>query len=484
MSITGSLSNALSGLNATSRAAEVVSANVANALTEGYGRRQVDLGSQSIAGRGAGVQINGVTRSVDDRIIAERRLADASYGLTSAPAEFLDRFEQVLGLPDDPASVTGLLANFESTLIEAASRPDSEPRLSAVLAASQRLSQKFNYASEQIQQLRMQADQDIDAQVKQLNIGLQQIAEINADIRTQLSAGYDANALMDQRQQLVDSISGIVPLHQVAREGGQIVLFTDGGAILLDGKPAVVGFSPVGIIVPQMVLGSSTLSGLSVNGQPVLTTSNGPLAGGRLQGLLQVRDELAVSAQTRLDAVARDLVERFADPAVDPTLGATDPGMFTDAGAAFAPANEVGLSARLTVNGLIDPDIGGAVWRIRDGLGATAQGDVGSSGQILALADALNTAKIPASGGFIGAARSAIGLAGDMVSLLNVDLREAEADTSFALAQVDTFRTLELQNGVDTDYELQQLLLIEQAYSANARVLTTIDEMINTLLRI
>ena len=484
MSITGSMSNALSGLTAAARAAEVVSANVANSLTDGYGRRQVVLGSQSVAGNGAGVRVVGIERTVDERIIAERRLADASLGFSSISAEFFDRLEQVLGLPDDPASITGLVAQFEAALIEAASRPDSEPRLNSVLATAQRLVEKFNYASDQIQQLRMEADEDINRQVNQLNVGLARIANINQDIQTQLSAGHDATALMDQRQQMIDQLSAIVPLHQIPREGGQIALFTTGGAILLDGKPVVVGFTPVGVIVPQMTLGTSTLSGLTINGQSVQTTAAGPLAGGSLAGLFRTRDDLAVSAQLRLDAVARDVIERYADPSVDPTLAPTDPGIFTDGGLAFAAINEVGLAGRLAINGLIDPKSGGAVWRIRDGLGALVPGDVGNASQILALIDTLNAPKIPATGGFIGAARSAIGLAGDMVSLLNVDLREADADTAFALSQVDTFKAVELQSGVDTDYEMQQLLLIEQAYAANARVLTAIDEMINTLLRI
>ncbi|MGR3292272.1 MAG: flagellar hook-associated protein FlgK [Paracoccaceae bacterium] len=482
MSLSGSLSNAMSGLNAASRAAEVVSSNVANSLTEGYGRRELEIGSRSVGGNGAGVQVYGVLRNVDNRIIAERRLSDASLGYSSAAASFYSRLEQTLGLPDDPNSVAGLLAKFESALIEAASRPDSEPRLQEVLVAAQGLTNKLNAASDQIQSLRMEADQDIGLQVAKLNDSLIKISELNQNIQTQLSAGHDANALMDQRQQIIDGISEIVPLRQVARAGGRIALFTTGGAILLDGKAAEVGFTPVGVIVPQMTIGTGALSGLTVNGRAVSTGPDGPLAGGSLAGMFAVRDELAPVAQQRLDAVARDLVDRFADPAVDSTLAASDPGLFTDAGLALIPANELGLAARLSVNSLIDPAAGGALWRIRDGLAAAMPGNVGDSTLILALADALTIAKIPVSGGFIGAARSAIGLAGDMMSLANAGLRSAESNTSFALAQLDTFKLIELQNGVDTDYEMQRLLMIEQAYAANARVISAIDEMINTVL--
>ncbi|MEE9428968.1 MAG: flagellar hook-associated protein FlgK [Paracoccaceae bacterium] len=482
MTISGSLSNALSGLAAASRAAEVVSSNVANSLTEGYGRRQLDLASRAVGGNGAGVLVQGVHRSVDEHVIAERRLADAAFGEASVASEFFGQLELVFGLPDDAGSLTGRLAQFEATLLEAASRPDSDARLNSVLTTAGAFSNFLNQASGQIQQLRLNADNEIDRQVGLLNNGLSKITELNQQIRSQLAAGNDATALMDHRQQFIDSVSGIVPLRQVPRQGGQIALFTTGGSIVLDSSASVVEFSAVGTIVPQMEIGSSTLSGLTINGLSVPLTENGPMSGGSLSGLFAIRDDHGVVAQKRLDAVARDLIERFADPAVDPSLGPADPGIFTDASLPFNLANEIGLSGRIEINSLLDPATGGAVWRLRDGLNATTPGDVGNSTLLQSLSTALRTPRVPASGGFIGAARSAIGLSSDLMSLTNISLRSLDAESSFALAQVDILKNAELQNGVDTDYEMQQLLLIEQAYAANARVVATIDEMIHTIL--
>ena len=70
-----------------------------------------------------------------------------------------------------------------------------------------------------------------------------------------------------------------------------------------------------------------------------------PLAGGRLAGLFQLLDVLAPEMQVRADAVARDLIERFADPAVDATLGPGDPGLFTDAGSALFLPTSLALQA-------------------------------------------------------------------------------------------------------------------------------------------
>jgi len=482
MSISGSLSNAISGLSAASRAAEIVSSNVANSLTDGYGRRDLELTSASLAGQGAGVRVSGVNRNIDQLAIAERRLADADVGQISAQADFLRRLEATIGQPDDANSLTSRFANLEATLIEAASRPDSETRLAAVFVAADGLSDFINLASERTQDLRLDADREIARQVDLLNVGLEQIATLNHQIRALTGAGQDVSALMDQRQQQVDRIASIIPLREADRDHGQIALFTPGGAILLDGKAAEIGFAPVGVIVPEMTIGSGALSGLSLNGNPLVAGAGSSLAGGSLAGQFLVRDELAPSAQTRLDAVARDLIERFADNTVDPTLGPVDPGLFTDAGAIFSAINETGLAGRLSINALVNPGSGGDLTKIRDGLGAVMPGDPGEASGLLAQADALTNTRIPASGGFLGSSRSAMGLSGDLLSLVNSELTTAETRQSFALAQADTLKSIELQSGVDTDHELQQLLLIEQAYSANARVISTIDDMIKTLL--
>lgn len=483
MSISTSLSNALSGLTAASRSAEVISANVSNALTDGYGRRELNVSSASLGGNGAGVRVDGVTRMVNQQAISERQLSDAALGEQSARFQFLARLEMVLGSPDSEHSITGRVVGFEAALIEAASRPDSESRLQSVFVATEKLAGGLRDVSASIQRERENADAEIARQVSSLNTGLVRIATLNHDIRTQQATGNDALALMDQRQQEIDAISSIVPLKQVPRSDGQIALFTPGGSILLDGKAAVIGFTAVGVIVPEMTIGSGALSGLTVNGQPVDASNGGALAGGSLAGLFAVRDELAPNAQSNIDAIARDLISRFADPSVDPTLGASDAGLFTDNGAAFLISDEIGLSGRITVNGIAHPDTGG-VWRLRDGLGAATPGAAGDASGLVRLVDALGSLRVPASGDFLGSARSLVGLAGDFVSMVHSDLGQAEADQQFATTRVTALKSIELQAGVDTDQELQNLLLVEQAFAANARVISTIDELIQTLLRL
>ncbi|HHS93763.1 MAG TPA: flagellar hook-associated protein FlgK [Rhodobacterales bacterium] len=487
MTIAGSLANALSGLTVQARSAELVSSNVANANTPGYGRRELDLMPKYMGdGASAGVNASGVRREVDMTIVQDRRLADAAVGNQTALAGFQSDLEAILGTPDDPGSLSGRLFQFESSLIEATSRPDSEARLSSVRDAAVNLADHLNTASGKVQDLRMNADAEIETQVRTLNEGLTRVQNLNYDIKESLARGQDPSPLMDLRQQAVDEISGIVPMRQVDRGHGMVALFTTGGAIVLDGRAAKMGFSKVGVIVPEMTLASGALSGLTINDNPVRTEGErSPIQGGSLAALFEVRDELATSAQSRLDAVARDLVERFQDPGLDSTRPPPDtPGLFTDTGAFFEAADEIALATRIKVNALIDPKQGGALWHLRDGLGAATPGDVGNSQLLQDMIDALSTERVPASGDFMGVARSASGLAADFLSIVSADRNAAENRQSYAVAKQDSLTVMELENGVDTDHELQKLMLIEQAYSANAKVMTTVGDMLDTLMRL
>ena len=122
MRISTALSNALSGLNANARAAQVVSNNVANALTDGYGKRELILSARSAGAEGAGVRVEGVARIVDQALIQDRRLADAAAGEAGERAAFTTQLERLVGLPDDPASLMGRTAAFKAALAAALAR--------------------------------------------------------------------------------------------------------------------------------------------------------------------------------------------------------------------------------------------------------------------------------------------------------------------------------------------------------------------------
>ena len=485
MTIAGTLSSALSGLTAASKAAELVSSNIANATTPGYARRELQLTSRVVGTTGQGVQIVGVARVVNQPLLSDRRLAQSEQGNADTRSAFFARIEALMGTPGDPNSLNGRVAALDSSLTEATSHPESEPRLSAVATAAKGVTQSIMAIGKDIQSARTVADTEINAQVQQLNSALDKAAKLNVQIRKGYGQGQDTAALQDQRQQAIDQIARIIPLREIQQTDGSVSLYTTGGGVLLDGVPSVFGFQPTSAISPPMTLQSGGLSGLTLNGVATPTSGDSSvILGGSFAANFAVRDDIAVKAQSQIDGVARDLVERFQDSGVDATRAVGAPGLFTDNGTAFGPANEVGLAQRLKLNAAVDPDRGGALWRLRDGLGAATQGVVGNAGLLTDLRSALTSSRAPDSGGFMDGQRSFSVLASDLLSMTASSKLAAQGESTYAAARLETFTSLEAEGGVDTDQEMQALLQIEQSYAANAKVISAVNQMMQTLMDI
>jgi len=481
MSISATLHSAISGLTANSRAAEIVSENIANAQTLGYARRSLILSSNSVS---PGVRVLGVQRHADPGIIANRREADAAYGAAEILAGFFSRYETLIGTGTDAGSVTMKIAEFETSLIEAASRPESPQRLETAVARARDLARTIADASEGLRAMRSQADTTIEAQVNRLNQALRDVQILNTRITSTTSGGGETASLMDQRQILIDEINQIVPVNMVARDHGQIALYTHGGAILLDGPAATISFTSVRDTMPEMTIENGALSGLEINGVTVRTDSrNGALRGGTLSAQFEIRDELAAAAQADLDAVARDLIERFETTSLDPTVAVGDPGLFTDAGAVFDASAEIGLAGRLSLNAIVDPVQGGESWRLRTGLGAAGPGEPGEARQIQEFADILTERRTPGSSVFGTGQLTFSGLGTSLMSRAAQKSGQSDRTLSFASASLTELNRIELAQGVDTDAELQALMVIEQAYAANARMIEAADEMMQAILR-
>lgn len=481
MSISSALSNALSGLTASSRNAQVVSTNLANALTPGYAPRELELSAQGAGG----VSIQGISRNVDPGLLADRRLADAELAYSEVRAGFLADLERLTGTPDQPGSLSGRLSAFEASLVTAANKPEEETRLQAVALRAGELAVAMNEVSREIQGLRTAAEAEIEQAVTDVNTFLGQIRALNTRIVEANNSGRNTAAFQDQRRVAIDKLAELVPVRLAPRDNGAVAIYTPGGATLLDGRPSELTFTASNVIMPHMTLEDGLLDGLTINGIEVRPSGfRSPIDGGRLAGLFELRDSLATDAQTQLDAVARDLVTRFQDPALDATRTPGDPGLFTDDGSAFDPVDEPGIAGRIAVNAAVDPDQGGKLWRLRDGLGATTPGAAGDAGLLQNLAAALTAPAGLASGDLGSTARSAEGHLSTLISRFGQERLTLDQNVAFATANQAGLEEAELELGVDTDAEMQRLLMIEQAYSANARMIKVIDEMIDALMRI
>lgn len=485
MSLSNALTNAVSGLVAASRGTEVVASNLANATTPGYARRELQMASRPLISGGGGVHVDGAVRIVRSSVLAQNRLASAGTARAETLASFHKSVADAIGVPGEAGALATLLSQFDSALVTAASRPESEAGLSQAVTAARDLARAYNALGAHIQEARSAADLAIKADVEALNSGLARVAELNRQITVQMSGGQDSNGLQDERQRIVDGLSQIVPIRELPREGGRVALFTAEGGVLLDGfTPARFDFASSGLMTPEMSVGEPGVGLLSLNGQAIPPEQMGRFTGGRLAANFHIRDVDGPSAQAGLDAAAADLHDRFADGAVDPTLGAASPGIFTDAGARASTPATPGLAQRLAINAAVDPAAGGAAWRLRDGIAATATGPVGSSDLLVRMRDALGAMRTSSSTVIGTVPRSATTLAAELSSRAASSRLAAERDVTTATAQSTSYDTLLRQDGVDSDREMETLLALERAYASNAKVLQAVDDMIQTMLRL
>ena len=482
MTLSSAINAAVSGIYAASRSTVVVSDNLANALTPGHSRRVMSL--QSAGADVPGVRVGDVQLVKDPAILAARRTSEADYAAAQHRAQFFTRVSSAVGTVDDEFSLASRQSDFNSALVEAISRPDSGPRLNELSVRAANLTQSLNTAAQEVRAQRVAAENSIDAQVNNLNRALKDVEKLNAKIVLAEATGQDTVGLVDQRDQLIDDINEIVPVNAIPRDNGTVALFSEGGEILLEGTAIQFNFEARRDVMPHMTVDNGLLSGLDVDGRTIDISPNGRLRGGTLAAAFQIRDDYAISAQADLDSMARDLIERFQDPAVDPTLGATDAGIFTDDGAFFDPANELGIANRISVNDLVALDGQAETWRFRDGLNAAAPGDPGDATLLRSYTDTLNATRTITTPTLGTIEVTASTLAADVLSRFAQDNESSVGRVTFTAANFREMSEMELAQGVDSDVELQNLLIIEQTYQANARVITVVNEMMESLLRI
>jgi flagellar hook-associated protein 1 FlgK len=236
---------------------------------------------------------------------------------------------------------------------------------------------------------------------------------------------------------------------------------------------------------------SGALGGVTQLGRDVTPPASAALGGGSLEALFRARDQLVPQAAAELDALAADLIGRFQtldgwtnDPGV--TGAPTETGLFTNAGAPFDPATTAaGLAGRIRLNAAFDPEAAGNPGKLVDGDVTGGLQRVTGPAYSTALRQAMAAPRAQAAA--IGAAGplGALGAVTEVSARAEAAAAMAEEEAAFSRGAAAAMRETELEGqAVDTDAELSNLLAIERAYAANARVLQAADDMLQRLLEI
>ncbi|MGX1496804.1 flagellar hook-associated protein 1 FlgK [Labrenzia sp. MBR-25] len=492
MSLSVALKVAQSALAARQTESSVVSRNIAGAQDPGYSRKSVLLSqTYTDSGQAGGLKVDGIGRVTDSALYSSLLSSTSTGSSQEAVLAGLTRLAETTGDTQNQMSAAAKLGALKLSLQSYASDPSNAIQAQDVLQASKDMVRTLQSGSELVQDVRTKADADMATSVREINTLLKQLEDLNSVIVRGTQSGADVTDAHDSRDQVLLKLSEEIGITTLNRSNGDIVVYTDSGVTLFETKARAVTFEPT-IVYGAATTGNSVMvDGVPVAGPGALME----IKSGRLQGLAELRDEVAVTYQSQLDEIARGLIEAFAESDQSGGGNPDQAGLFTWSGAPAVPASGTlvtGLAAEIAVNANADPDQGGDLDRLRDGgisdpldpnYNYNPSGAAGFSDRLQELVSAFDKDTVFDSGVELDATDSLSGFAASSVSWL-----EAGRKTMTSNVEVQTVilsRTAENLNnktGVNIDEEMTLLLEIERSYSAATRLISAVDAMLEDLL--
>jgi len=465
------LPSTFSGIEIASRALQVnqtainvVGHNVANVNTPGYTRQRVEIVASdphtvpSMASTrpgqlGTGVEIAAITRARDE--LMRQRLQDivGGQGMLTEMRDLLERVQAVYAEPTS-GGLSSLLTQFFNSWQQLAVQPENHGVRTSVLQSAHLLAAQMRGLAGSLDQMQQEISSRLDLVVDEVNKAAREVATLNGQIRLSVAAGEHPNDLLDRRDTLL-------------RRLGELI----GAKAYNQTNDAGVAMGTVTVVINGFVLVQDTHSEalpsayLLQDGVPYLTANNQRIAvtEGIVGGVLRASG-LIGEYQSDLDAIAQTLIEQV--------NGLHAAGYGLD-----------GFTGRLFFEGAGAHDM--VVHRDVDGfperLAAASPPDPGQ----------------PAAPGNGNNARAIAGIASQrlfgtntLLDQYNANVARVGSDLDSVTKQAENRSTLVEQidhlrssvEGVSLDEEMTRMLTYQRSYQAAARLMTTLDDMLDRLI--
>jgi flagellar hook-associated protein 1 FlgK len=461
------LNIASSGLSAARAGLDVTGQNIANINTQGYTRQRVNQVStpapaqtgfltNPITSGGQGTQVTGIARLGDLFLDSRVRVASSQSGFYGVRANALVTLEDSFNEPGDKG-LAHQLGAFWTSWQDLSNHPGELASGSVVLESGNVLAAQIATGYSAVQSQWSEGRSRADSLATDLNNAADQVAGLNRAIQERTAAGGSINELLDQRSQLTQSIAQIA--------GGTVVEKPDGTVDVTIGGNLLVSGLDVNHV---RVTGAQSLEGAA--GAPVqLEWQQRPgqpigLDGGELAGTLSL---------------------------IAPANGTGNGGVLAETAAAY---NKLATTLAAQVNAIHSAS---STQDGRTGLNffSLAAGTPAALGLSVVPTSVKDIAASGSAGGPLdGSAADAISQLGsktgspdsiwsDTVSKVGVISKSDQqqsvlADTSLKNASTAQSATA----SVDLDEENMNMITQQRAYQAAARVLTSVDEMLDTLI--
>lgn len=450
MSLAVALNAAVSGLFANQRAIAATSENIANVNTPNFVRREVQFQADSIPNQFAGVDVN-IARAAVDRFLQGATLGgNADEAAATVIAEALSRIESSLGAPGDNISYANKLDEAFAALTQLSANPSSLAAKADALHALQAAFDAFARTSGAIAG-------ESDGALGRLNQGVARVNTLLGEIYRLNQVVQDSAGAADLLDQRLSELSIYLSISVARSDDSRVEVSAADGTLLANSA----GHTALGVTAgPPTAITLSSVDPVSGGGAQISSDISAGIRSGEIAGLLVLRNVELPRLQALVESTARNVATALNSVyAGNVATGATAP---------------TGSPLLLEVNGafLVDPALlsDPSAFAIARPSGGGAAGANDGAGAIL-LADIAVT---PA-GGAVAASIAQLGSAARNAAL--------SAETNRALATELNARA-SADAGVNLDEELSNLILYQRAYGANARVISAIDELWQSLLQI
>ena len=450
-----SLNIAVQAMQVDQAALSTTANNIANANTPGYSRQIVDLAEVAPVEYGGLLVGNGVQiqQIVSQRSSLLETQLDQETQQQSQYNAFLASMQQVQTLFNETSgtglqsSITGLF----NSLQQLSTNPSSTSLRAGVLTAAQNLAQAFNSTASNLVSIQRNADLSVGQAVSQINSLTAQIAQLNGEINQATSTGQNPGTFLDQRDQLINQLSGLIDVSEISAGNNTLTLTTTGGANLVVGNQS---FALTAQADP-----STGFQHVFSQGSDITSS----ITGGSLGGDLQARDGAIASVLSSLDSLAANLENSLnaVNQAGTDLNGNPGGNLFVP-----PPAGNQGAAAQMSV-AITDPAK----------IAASLDGSSGDNANLTAML-ALQNQSIVQGQTPLNAYSTLVFNVGNQVSSAQAQAQGAQAMAQQIQNQIGSV------SGVSINEEAANLIQYQQAYEAAAQVAAVINNLTSTAINL
>jgi flagellar hook-associated protein 1 FlgK len=449
-SLNASLAAALSGLTAAQGALETTTNNVANVDTPGYSREvPVLVTSDPILidplTFGTGVSLQSIESIRDPILESQIQQETQTQGQLSSLVSALQQTQ--VSFTSSTGDIGTSISNFFNSLNQLSTSPADPSLRQGVITAADNLATAFNVTANNLTAQSTNLDQSVEQTVGQVNQLTQQIAQLNGQISNLENVGENAGTFVDQRTQAIDQLSSLIDVSVIPADNSLTLTTASGTALVTGQKSFQLSTQPT----------AAGVQDIFAQGNDITST----LVSGQLAGVIQARDQQIPAIQNQLDTLAAGLANAVngVQTAGFDLNGNAGTDLFTP-----PPASGTGAAASLSV-AITNPSL----------IAASSDGTSGNSANADAMYALSNQSIIQGQ----SPSKYYSGIVFN-VGNATASASAEQSASSLVLQQLNDQRSS--VSGVSLDEEAANLVQYQQAFQASAQVITTINDMMYTVV--